>query len=71
MKNVGLFLGLGLFWAILGLGQSAIDNPLLTCLTNPCVQVDGVGKILGTIKVITILKTENGTRHNDIPKILG
>ena len=26
------------------------DNPLLTCLTHPCVQVDGVGKILGTKK---------------------
>ncbi len=27
------------------------DNALLTCLTNPCVDVNGVGKILGTKKV--------------------
>ena len=27
------------------------DNPLLTCFTNPCVQVDGVGKIMGSTKV--------------------
>ena len=29
------------------------DNPLLTCFTNPCVQVDGVGKIMGSTKVRT------------------
>ena len=27
------------------------DNPFLTCWTNPCVQVDGVGKIMGSTKV--------------------
>ena len=27
------------------------DNPLLTCYTNPCVDVDGFGKIMGTKKV--------------------
>ena len=26
------------------------DNPLASCLTNPCVVVDGVGKIMGTKK---------------------
>ena len=29
------------------------DNPFLTCWTNPCVQVDGVGKIMGSTKVNT------------------
>ena len=29
------------------------DNPLITCFTNPCVQVDGVGKIMGSTKVRT------------------
>ena len=32
------------------------DNPILTCLTQPCVQVDGVGKIMGSYKV-RILKS--------------
>ena len=27
------------------------DNPLFTCFTNPCVYVDGVGKIMGSTKV--------------------
>ena len=46
--------------AFLGLGFTAPgfdnqtqpqDNPFLTCWTNPCVQVDGVGKIMGSTKV--------------------
>ena len=48
--------------AIIGLGFTAPnfdnqtqpqDNPFLTCYTNPCVQVDGVGKIMGSTKVNT------------------
>merc|ERR1712227_344825 len=32
------------------LNVTVSDNPLLTCYTNPCVRVDGVGKIMGTEK---------------------
>ena len=46
------------FMALLGIcsgaslshNQSLYDNPLATCLTNPCVQVEGVGKIMGSKK---------------------
>ena len=31
--------------------NNVFDNPLLTCLTHPCINVAGVGKILGTVKV--------------------
>ena len=50
------------FMAFFGLGFTAPnfdnqtqpqDNPFLTCYTNPCVQVDGVGKIMGSTKVNT------------------
>ena len=46
------------FLALFGLCQAASiapdtkDNPLYTCYTNPCVTVPGIGKILGTKKVL-------------------
>ena len=49
-----LFSALACFFGLsLGknLNVTLTDNPLLTCYTNPCVNVDGVGKILGTTKV--------------------
>ena len=33
------------------LSVSLDDNPALTCYTQPCVDVEGVGKIMGTEKV--------------------
>jgi hypothetical protein len=43
--------------AFIGLAKAASfsnatkDNPFVTCLTNPCLQVPGVGKIMGAKKV--------------------
>ena len=42
---------LGLSFAAPSIDDPAKDNPLFTCYTNPCVQVDGVGKIMGSTKV--------------------
>ena len=41
----------GLSFAAPSIDDPAKDNPLFTCYTNPCVQVDGVGKIMGSTKV--------------------
>ena len=40
-----------LSFAAPSIDDPAKDNPLFTCYTNPCVQVDGVGKIMGSTKV--------------------
>ena len=48
-----------IFCSLTGLSQAEIfnatldekDNPFATCFTNPCVQVEGVGKIMGSKKV--------------------
>ena len=64
------------FMAFFGLGFTAPkfdnqtqpqDNPFLTCYTNPCVQVDGVGKIMGSTKVSTVwLRPWRGSGPPDI-----
>ena len=41
----------GLSIAAPSIDDPAKDNPLFTCYTNPCVNVDGVGKIMGSTKV--------------------
>ena len=46
--SIVAFLGLS---AGKNLNVTIQDNPLLTCYTNPCVNVDGFGKIMGTKKV--------------------
>lgn len=51
MKSFAIFIGLfGVVYSASLYNNETRDNPLASCLTNPCVVVDGVGKIMGTRK---------------------
>ena len=50
LKNIYFLAFFGLAFGR-NLSVSLDDNPALTCYTQPCVDVEGVGKIMGTEKV--------------------
>ena len=56
LKNIYLLAFFGLAFGR-NLNVSLDDNPALTCYTQPCVDVEGVGKIMGTEKVPIHFKT--------------
>ena len=56
LKNIYFLAFFGLAFGR-NLNVSLDDNPALTCYTQPCVDVEGVGKIMGTEKVYILKLT--------------